>query len=85
MLKKTLLMSLGSTLFFIGMILFPLPVPFGLPVMLIGLSIMFKASNAFKRKAIRLFDKNKYSRQAWQKIREYRLSTKHRNKYPPFI
>ncbi len=76
MFKKTLLMSTGSTLFFIGLILFPLPVPFGLPVMLIGLSIMFKASNSFKRKAIRLFDKNRYSRQAWQKVRQYHQNKK---------
>ncbi|MFK5948340.1 MAG: hypothetical protein QM500_06185 [Methylococcales bacterium] len=76
MLKKTLLMSTGSTLFFIGLILFPLPVPFGLPVMLIGLSIMFKASNSFKRKAIRLFDKNRYSRQAWKKVKGYRKNQK---------
>ncbi len=69
-------MSTGSTLFFIGLILFPLPVPFGLPVMLIGLSIMFKASNSFKRKAIRLFDKHRYSRQAWQKVKGYRKNQK---------
>jgi undecaprenyl-diphosphatase len=40
-------MSIGSTIFIFGLILFPLPVPFGLPTMILGLSIMFKASDQF--------------------------------------
>jgi len=76
MIKKSLLMMVGSTVFFIGMILFPLPVPFGLPTMIVGLAIMFKASNKVKRKVIRLSDKHPYSRQLWQKIREIRRRKK---------
>ena len=78
MIKKTLFMSIGGTLFIIGMILFPLPVPLGIPVMIIGLSLMFKASDKLKRKAIRLFDNHPHSRNAWQKIRDYRLRKKYR-------
>lgn len=72
MLKKSLLLTLGAIIFVIGMILFPLPVPFGLPTMIIGLAIMFKASNKVKRRVIKLFDKNPYTRKAWQKARDYR-------------
>jgi len=79
MLKKSLLM-IGSVIFFIGMILFPLPVPFGLPIMIVGLAIMFKASNKVKRKVIRLTDKYPYSQQLWQKIRAIRRQKKcHKN------
>jgi|GEM_PF-4667273 len=49
MLKKTILMSVGGTVFVAGLILFPLPVPLGLPTMVVGLSIMLKASNKIKR------------------------------------
>ncbi|SHE22600.1 hypothetical protein [methanotrophic endosymbiont of Bathymodiolus puteoserpentis (Logatchev)] len=76
MLKKSLLLMLGGFIFVIGMILFPLPVPFGLPTMIVGLAIMFKASNKVKRRLIRLFDKNKHSRKAWQKAKAYRRSKK---------
>ncbi|MBE0469454.1 MAG: hypothetical protein IBX55_08130 [Methyloprofundus sp.] len=76
MVKKTLLLVLGSIIFVIGMILFPLPVPFGLPTMVVGLAIMFKASNKVKRRVIKLFDKNQHSRKAWQKAKDYRRSKK---------
>ncbi len=76
MLKKSLLLGIGGVVFVIGMILFPLPVPFGLPVMIIGLAIMFKASNQVKRKVIRLADKHPRSREVWQKIRKHRLHKK---------
>ncbi|MDF1583245.1 MAG: hypothetical protein RQ733_12885 [Methyloprofundus sp.] len=76
MVKKSLLLMLGSIIFVIGMILFPLPVPFGLPTMVVGLAIMFKASNKVKRRVIKLFDKNQYSRKAWQKAKDYRRSKK---------
>jgi len=76
MLKKTLLLSCGSLVFVIGMILFPLPVPLGLPTMILGLGIMFKASNKVKRLVIRLSNKNPYSQKVWQKIRAYRLDNK---------
>jgi len=55
-------MTVGSIVFIIGMVLFPLPVPLGLPVMVIGLAIMFKASNNIKRKLIRLLKKNPRSK-----------------------
>jgi len=65
MLKKTLLLSCGSLVFVIGMILFPLPVPLGLPTMILGLAMMLKASNKIKRIVIRLSNKTlveKYGR-----------------------
>lgn len=76
MLKKTLLLSSGSVIFLVGMILFPLPVPFGLPTMIVGLAIMFKASYKVKRTVIRLSDKNLHSRRVWQKVRSYRQAKK---------
>ena len=63
-------MTVGGTAFTAGVILFPLPVPFGLPVMLIGLSIMFKTSNKVKRTVIRLFKKNRHSERLWCKGRQ---------------
>lgn len=76
MIKKTLLLTIGGIIFVIGMILFPLPVPFGLPTMIVGLAIMFKASNEVKRRVIKLFDKNRHTRKAWQKARDYRRQKK---------
>ncbi len=64
-------MAVGGVIFIIGMILFPLPVPFGLSTMIVGLAIMFKASNKVKRKVIRLSNKNHHTRMAWQKARLY--------------
>ncbi|MGR9046211.1 MAG: hypothetical protein ACU83N_13010 [Gammaproteobacteria bacterium] len=69
MLKKSLLMTVGGIIFVAGMILFPLPVPLGLPTMIIGLSIMLKASHKVKRIMIKLFKKNRHSEQAWRKGR----------------
>lgn len=76
MLKKSLMMAVGSIIFVIGMILFPLPVPLGLPTMIVGLAIMFKASNKVKRTLIRLSDKNHHTRNAWQRVRDYRRRKK---------
>ena len=76
MLKKSLLLTLGGIIFVIGMILFPLPVPFGLPTMIIGAAIMFKASDKVKRKMIRWSDKNKHTRKLWQGVRVYRRRKK---------
>ncbi|WP_305910033.1 hypothetical protein Q9L42_002360 [Methylomarinum sp. Ch1-1] len=76
MLKKSLLMAIGASIFCIGMILFPLPLPLGLPTMLVGLAIMFKASDSVKRKVIRWSDKNHHTRKAWQKVRDYRRRKK---------
>ncbi len=76
MLQKSLYMVSGSVLFVIGMILFPLPVPFGLPTMLIGLALMFKASDKVKRRVIRLSNKNPHSRKLWQKVRQKRIERK---------
>ncbi|WP_084685536.1 hypothetical protein [Methylotuvimicrobium alcaliphilum] len=72
MLKKTILMSVGGTVFVAGLILFPLPVPLGLPTMVVGLSIMLKASNKIKRTVIKLFKKNRHSSHAWRKGRALR-------------
>jgi len=76
MIKKTLLMSVGTVVFIIGLIIFPLPLPFGIPIMIIGLSLMFKASDKVKRIAIKRFNKHAYSRYTWQKVRDYRLRKK---------
>lgn len=76
MLKKSILLIVGSTLFIIGIILFPLPVPLGLPTMILGLAIMFKASNRVKRKVIRLLDKNHHTRHLWKKLTIYRRQKK---------
>lgn len=70
MLKKSILMTVGGTVFAAGVILFPLPVPFGLPIMVIGLSIMLKASDKVKRTVIRLFKKNRHGERLWRKGRE---------------
>ena len=76
MLKKSLLLTLGGIIFVIGVILFPLPVPFGLPTMIVGLTIMFKASDKVKRITIRCLDKNQHTRKLWLRIREYRRRKK---------
>jgi len=75
-LKEKLLLALGGVCFAVGMVLFPLPVPFGLPVMIIGLAIMFKASNRVKRAIIHLSDKNPHTRKARHKARQYLRSKK---------
>jgi len=76
MLKKSILLTVGGTLFIIGVILFPLPVPLGLPTMILGLAFMFKASNKVKRKVIRLLDKNHHTRKLWKKVTIYRRQKK---------
>jgi predicted membrane channel-forming protein YqfA (hemolysin III family) len=72
MLKKPIMMTIGGVTFITGMILFPLPVPFGFPTMIIGLSIMLKASHKVKRTLIRWFKKNRHSEKIWRKSRELR-------------
>jgi hypothetical protein len=76
MLKKSLLLSVGGIIFVIGMILFPLPVPFGLPTMIVGLAIMFRASDKVKRRVIRWTDKNHHTRMAWLRFKDYRRRKK---------
>jgi hypothetical protein len=71
-LKKSLLMTTGSVVFVVGMILFPLPVPFGLPTMIVGLSIMLKASNDVKRLIIRLFKLHPRTEKLWRNVRALR-------------
>lgn len=78
MITRTILMATGMIIFFIGIILFPMPAPLGLPIMAIGLSIMLKASNQIKRFTIRLVRKNNYSNDLWRKVR--RLSKGNRNR-----
>jgi len=69
--KKTFLITLGYVVFIVGLILFPLPVPFGLPTMMVGLVILFKASDRMKRRIIRGANKNIYTRKLWLKLRLY--------------
>lgn len=76
MLKKYLLMGLGISIFIIGVILFPIPVPLGLPTMLIGLAVMFKASNRVKRLVIRTSIKYHYTNKLWQQIKAFRYKRK---------
>lgn len=78
MIIRTFLMATGMIIFIIGLILFPMPAPLGLPVMAIGLSIMLKASNQVKRITIRLVRKNSHSNQLWRKVRQ--LSKRNRNR-----
>lgn len=65
-------MTTGSVVFVVGMILFPLPVPFGLPTMIVGLSIMLKASNDVKRLIIRLFKLHPRTEKLWRNVRALR-------------
>lgn len=76
MLKKSLLMTIGMIVFIIGVILFPVPLPLGLPTMLIGLAIMFKASDRVKRKVIRWSDKTPITKKLRHRIRAYRRRKK---------
>lgn len=70
MLKRVALTSIGGIIFIIGLILFPMPVPLGIPIMIIGLSIILKGSNRVKRLAINLIKRNRYSNQLWRKTRD---------------
>lgn len=70
MLKRVALTSTGGIIFTIGLILFPMPVPLGIPIMIIGLSIILKGSNKAKRLVINLIKKNRYSNQLWRKTRD---------------
>ncbi|MCB1949908.1 MAG: hypothetical protein H6940_13250 [Burkholderiales bacterium] len=71
MIKRTLLMGAGTVIFVIGVILFPLPGPFGLPTMAIGLTILLKTSNRIKRLTVNLVHKNRFSSALWRKVRNY--------------
>jgi len=71
MIKKSFLTVLGGIVFIVGVILFPLPVPFGLPTMIVSLVILFKASDRMKRKIIRSANKNRYTRKVWLKLRSH--------------
>lgn len=70
MLKRVVLTSIGGIIFIIGLILFPMPVPLGIPTMIIGLSIILKGSNRAKRLVISFIKKNRYSNQFWRKTRD---------------
>ena len=70
MLKRVALTSTGGIIFIIGLILFPMPVPLGIPIMIIGLSIILKGSNKAKRLVINLIKKKRYSNQLWRKTRD---------------
>ena len=69
MLKKTILMTAGSVVFIVGAITFPMPVPIGLPLMIIGLTIMMKTSFKVKRIFLRLTHRSQQTRSVWQKGR----------------
>ena len=70
MLKRVALTSTGGIIFIIGLILFPMPVSLGIPIMILGLSIILKGSNKAKRLVINLIKKNRYSNQLWRKTRD---------------
>ncbi len=72
MVKKTLLLSLGGIIFLIGMITFPMPVPIGLPLMLIGMTIMLRISPTVRRKLLKLARRNPHMHRVWRKTRSYR-------------
>ncbi|SEM80194.1 PGPGW domain-containing protein [Nitrosomonas marina] len=71
MIKRTLLTGVGTIIFVFGIVLFPLPGPFGLPTMAIGLTILLKASNRIKRLTINLVRKNRLTSALWRKTREF--------------
>jgi hypothetical protein len=66
---RSFLLGTGMVIFVLGMLLFPLPGPFGIPTMAIGLSIMLKASNRVKRLTLRLVHRNRHSSRIWQRMR----------------
>lgn len=81
MLKQSLLMTVGVTIFVTGVILFPMPIPLGLPVMIIGMTIILKGSNQVKRVIIRLINKNQHSGLLWRKTRDLLKRTRTRSKF----
>jgi len=56
----------------IGMITFPMPVPIGLPLMLIGMTIMLRISPTVRRKLLKLARRNPHTHRVWRKARSYR-------------
>ena len=70
MIIRSVLLSAGMIIFILGLVLFPMPGPFGIPTMAIGLTIMLKASDRVKRIVIRLVHKNKHSSQIWRSTRK---------------
>ncbi|MBX3630789.1 MAG: hypothetical protein KF908_12965 [Nitrosomonas sp.] len=69
MIIRSLLLSLGVIIFVLGIMLFLVPGPFGIPTMAIGLSIMLKASDTVKRITLRLIHKNRHSSRIWYSMR----------------
>ncbi len=72
MVKKTLLLSSGGLIFLIGMITFPMPVPIGLPLMIIGMTIMLRTSPTARKKFIKLARRNPHTHKVWRRARSYR-------------
>ncbi len=71
MIIRNVLFSIGITLFIIGMILTPLPIPFGVPIMLLGLFILIKSSFKSKRWAVSLINKNRHIQKTVNRFRSY--------------
>ncbi len=69
MVVRSLLLSAGMIIFLLGIMLFLVPGPFGIPTMAIGLSIMLKASNTVKRLTLRLVRRNRHSSRLWYRMR----------------
>lgn len=69
MIIRSFLLGTGMIIFVLGLMLFPLPGPFGIPTMTIGLSIMLKASNRVKRLTLRLVHRNRHSSRIWRNTR----------------
>lgn len=51
--RKTLLSALGASVLGLGLVLMPLPGPFGLPVTLLGLMLLLKHSLGARRTFVR--------------------------------
>ncbi|SFK61273.1 hypothetical protein SAMN05216302_101087 [Nitrosomonas aestuarii] len=79
-------MMVGIIIFVMGIILFPMPGPFGIPTMAVGFSIMLKTSDRIKRTTIRLVHKNRHSSRLWRRMRglykRIRCLTGHSQKIP---
>jgi len=53
-LTKWLMICLGILLLIIGLLTFPLPLPIGLPILLVGITLLLRYSSEAKRLLLRL-------------------------------
>lgn len=56
----------------VGAIIFPMPVPLGLPLMVFGLAMIMKTSYGMKRSVIKLTFRHPKTRSIWRKARGFR-------------